>query len=391
MQLGSTVDWQRGLEGPVGVTPVIVGAGPAGLATAACLRELGIDPIVLERGDGVGQSWRNRYERLHLHTPRIQSHLPGFRIPRSFGRWVSRADVVRYLEAYARHHGITPRLGVAVEGIDRVDGSWCVATSDGDLTAPAVVVATGYNGVPVTPAWPGVEEFTGTLFHAADYRVPDPYLGDAVLVVGTGNTGAEIAADLAENGARQVWLSVRTPPHIVPRTVGGIPVTLLGIGNEYGPAAVTDPINAALQRLTVGDLRHHGMPKPDKGLVAQYRETDSIPIIDVGLIEQLKAGRVQPVGAVEGFDGDDVLLADGTRLAADVVIAATGYRTGLAELVGHLGVLDDRGRPLVHDRETHPDAPGLHFVGLTNPLIGLLNAIRIDARRTARAIADAAG
>lgn len=372
-------------------TPVIVGAGPAGLATAACLRRLGIDPLVVERSEGVGNSWRNRYERLHLHTPRIQSHLPGFRIPRSFGQWVSRADVVRYLEAYARHHGITPRLGIDVQRIDRADRSWRVTTSDGDLMAPAVVVATGYNDVPVTPPWAGIEEFTGTVVHAAEYRVPDPYVGTDVLVVGTGNTGAEIAADLAEGGAGQVWLSVRTPPHIVPRTVAGIPVTLLGIGNEYSPTAIADPINGVLERLTVGDLRRYGLPKPDKGLVAQYRETDSIPIIDVGLIEQLKAGRVQPVAAVEAFDGDEVVLADGTRLAADVVIAATGYRPGLARLVGHLGVVDDRGRPLVHDRDTHPDAPGLYFVGLTNPLIGLLNAIRIDAKKTARAIADATG
>lgn len=371
-------------------TPVIVGAGPAGLATAACLREQGIDPIVVDRGDGVGQSWRDRYERLHLHTPRIQSHLPGFRIPRSFGQWVSRADVVRYLDAYAGHHGIAPRFGVSVERIERIEDGWCVATSEGDLTTAVVVVATGYNGVPVTPAWPGRDGFTGMLFHAAEYRVPDPYVDTDVLVVGTGNTGAEIAADLAESGARRVWLSVRTPPHIIPRTVAGIPVTLLGIANEYSPTAIADPVNDVLERLTVGDLGTYGMPAPDRGLVSQYRETDSIPIIDVGLIDQLKAGRVQPVAAVEAFDGDDVVLTDGERLAADVVIAATGYRTGLAELVGHLGVVDDRGRPLVHDRETHPDAPGMYFVGLTNPLIGLLNAIRIDARKTARAIAAAA-
>lgn len=372
------------------ITPVIVGAGPAGLATAACLHELGIVPIVIERGDGVGQSWRDRYDRLRLHTPRIQSNLPGFRIPRSFGQWVSRADVVRYLEAYARHHGVVPRLGVAVDRIDRVDGTWRVRTSDGDLTAPAVVVATGYNAIPVTPAWPGAGGFAGTLLHVGEYRRPDPFVGTDVVVVGTGNTGAEIAADLAESGARRVWLSVRTPPHIVPRTIAGVPVTLLGIANEYSPAVITDPINDVLQRLTIGDLTRHGMPRPDRGLVTQYRETDAIPIIDVGLVDQLKAGRVQPVAAVEAFDGDEVVLADGSRLAPEAVIAATGYRTGLEPLVGHLGVLDHRGRPRVHDRDTHPDAPGLHFVGLTNPLIGLLNAIRIDARNTAHAIADRA-
>jgi putative flavoprotein involved in K+ transport len=372
----------------MGTTPIIIGAGPAGLATAACLQELGVESVVVDRGQGVGQSWRDRYERLHLHTPRMQSHLPGVRIPRSFGQYVARRDVVRYLVGYARHFGIEPRLGISVDRIDRDGDAWRLVTSDGDMTAPVVVVATGYNAVPVMPDWQGAEAFAGTLLHAAQYRVPDPYVGRDVLVVGTGNTGAEIAADLAEQGARRVWLSVRTPPHIVPRSIGPLPVTLIGIANEYTPAALADPINAALERATVGDLSPYGMPTPAKGLVAQYRETDTIPIIDVGLVEQVRAGRVAPVAAVEAFDGDRVVLADGTRLAPDAVIAATGYRTGLDDMVGHLGILDGGGRPLFHDRDTHPDAPGLHFVGLTNPLIGLLNAIRIDARRTARAIAD---
>lgn len=366
---------------------VVVGAGPAGLATAACLRRHGIGGVILERRDAVGSSWRDRYDRLHLHTPRVQSHLPGYRIPRRYGRWVARADVVSYLEDYARHHRLAPWFGVDVERIDRAGEGWRVETSEGSVDGAAVVVATGYNAVPFVPAWSGLEGFSGSFVHASEYRTGAAYAGRDVLVVGTGNTGAEIAVDLVEQGAARVRLAVRSAPHIVPRAVAGVPTTLLGIPNQFLPARLGDPTNRLLQRLTVGDLSGHGLPHPEDGLIERFRASDVVPIIDVGLVEQVRAGRVEPVAAVEGFDGTAVCLVDGERLEVDAVIAATGYRTGLEPVVGHLGVLDERGRPTVRAGETHPAAPGLHFVGLRNPLIGLLNAIRLDARRVARAIA----
>jgi hypothetical protein len=122
-------------------------------------------------------------------------------------------------------------------------------------------------------------------------------------------------------------------------------------------------------------------------MVAQMRATGVTPTIDVGLIKELRAGRVTPVAAVDRFEGAEVVLADGTRLSPDAVIAATGYTTGLLPVAGHLGVLDERGRPLVHGRRTAPSAPGLRFIGLTNPLKGLLFQISLDARAVARAIA----
>ncbi len=364
----------------------VVGAGPAGLATAACLRRHGIGGVILERDEAVGASWRGHYERLHLHTPRVQSHLPGFRLPRRFGRWVSRADVVRYLEAYARHHHLGPRFGVEVERVDRDDGTWRLATSEGAVEADAVVIATGYNAVPFVPDWPGLDTFAGHWIHASRYRDARPYVGKDVLVVGTGNTGAEIAADLADQGAARVRIAVRSAPHVIPRTVAGIPTTLLGIPNQFLPARLGDPVNTLAQRLTIGDLSRFGFPTPDDGLIAHHRRTDTIPIIDVGLVDALRDGRVEPVAAVAGFDGGAVRLADGQHIEVDAVIAATGYRTGLERLVGHLGVLDEQARPKVSAGETDPRVPGLHFVGLRNPLIGLLNAIRLDARRVARAI-----
>ncbi|MFA9444502.1 flavin-containing monooxygenase [Egicoccus sp. AB-alg6-2] len=367
---------------------VVVGAGPAGLATAACLARRGIGGVVVDKASSVGAAWRSRYDRLHLHTPRVQSALPGMRIPRSAGRWVSRDDFVAYLEAYAERHHIRPWFDVEVERLERAGDHWEVTTSAGTFEAEVVVLATGYNGAPFVPSWPGRETFTGTLVHASTYRTGAAFAGRDVLVVGSGNTGAEIAVDLVEQGAGRVLLAIRSAPHVVPRTVAGVPTTLLGIPNQFAPPALADPVNRALQRLTVGDLTPYGLPSPEDGLVTRFRASDVVPIIDVGLVAQLRAGRIEPVAAVAGFEPDAVLLENGTRVEVDAVVAATGYRTGLAPLVGHLGILDTRGRPTFRSGTTHPAAPDLHLVGLRNPLIGLLNAIRRDAERVARAVAD---
>jgi putative flavoprotein involved in K+ transport len=365
---------------------LVVGAGPAGLATAACLRRRGIDPLVVDSGGAVGDSWRGRYDRLHLHTPRIQSGLPGRRIPRAAGRWVSRDDYARYLEDYAAQAGVRPRFGVRVARLDRDAVGWLATADRGPLRARQVVVATGYNGEPLMPAWPGADTFAGELRHAGGYTNAEPYRGRRVLVVGAGNTGAEIAADLAESGAAQVWLSVRTPPNVIPRSLGPVPTTLLGISLDFSPALLADPVNRLLQRRFVGDLTPTGLPVSRQGVVAQARATGTTPTIDVGLVAALRAGLVHPVAAVVRFDGAEVVLADGSRLAPDAVVAATGYSRGLAPVVGHLGVLDDRGRPLVRGRATVPGVPALRFVGISNPLKGLLFQIGLDARAAARAV-----
>src|SRR3954453_23212582 len=134
----------------------VLGAGAAGLAVAAQLKARGGGAVVLESGPGVATSWRGRYDRLHLHTIRSLSGLPGLRIPREYGRWVARDDLVRYLENYARVHGLRPELGVAVTRIDRGDSGWRVTTSDGVRDARRVVLATGYSHTPRRPDWPGV-------------------------------------------------------------------------------------------------------------------------------------------------------------------------------------------------------------------------------------------
>ncbi|MFE7129979.1 flavin-containing monooxygenase [Streptomyces sp. NPDC057638] len=365
----------------------VIGAGPGGLAVAAALRERGARAVVLEKSHAVGASWRGHYDRLRLHTTRRLSALPGLRMPRSFGRWVSRADVVRYLEKYAEVHQLDIVTGVEVDRLEPADGGgWLLHASGGRrLSGRAVVVATGYNHTPLIPGWPGREGWGGRLLHAAEYRSPSPYRDRDVLVVGTGNTGAEIAVDLADGGAARVRLAVRTPPHIVRRSTMGWPAQRTGILVRHLPAPVVDLGAAGLARLALPDLSAHGLPRPPRGLYTRVRE-GAIPVQDAGLVDAVRRGRVQPVAAVASFAPDAVVLTDGTRLTPDTVIAATGYRRGLEGLVGHLGLLDGRGRPVVRGGRCSPKAPGVYFTGFTNPISGMLRELARDAPRIATAL-----
>lgn len=367
----------------------VIGGGPGGLAAAAALRARGVRAVVLEKSGSVGASWRGHYDRLHLHTTRRWSALPGLPMPRKFGRWVARDNVVRYLEKYAEHHELEVITGVEVSRIDRAaDGSgWRLSASGGrELTGRAVVVATGFNHTPHLPDWPGRETFTGELLHASEYRSPAPYAGKDVLVVGVGNTGAEIAVDLVEGGASRVRLAVRTVPHIVRRSTAGWPAQATGILVRRLPVALVDRAGRLMARAAVPDLAEHGLTRPDTGLYSRVKE-GAIPVQDVGLIDAVKRGRVVPVAAVESFDEDAVALADGTRVTPDAVIAATGYRRALEPLVGHLGVLDGRGRPVVHGARTPKQAPGLYFTGFTNPISGMLRELARDAEKIAKRVA----
>ncbi|NNN36905.1 NAD(P)/FAD-dependent oxidoreductase [Streptomyces sp. S3(2020)] len=367
----------------------VVGGGPGGLAVAYALRARGIRAVVLEKSDRVGSSWRRHYDRLHLHTTRRLSALPGLAMPRRFGRWVSRDDVVRYLEKYAEHHELEIVTGVEVSRVERsADGTgWLLhATGGRELTGAAVVVATGYNHTPLLPDWPGLDSYAGEVVHAADYRNPAPYAGRDVLVVGAGNTGAEIAVDLVEGGASRVRLSVRTAPHIVRRSTAGWAAQYTGVLVRRLPVGIVDRLARPMAKLSVPDLSEHGLPRPGTGLYTRVHE-GAIPVQDVGLIDAVRKGEVEVVAAVDGFDKAEALLADGTRVTPDAVIAATGYIRALENLVGHLAVLDARGLPVVNGARAPMNAPGLYFSGFVTPISGTLREVAIDAEKIAKAIA----
>jgi putative flavoprotein involved in K+ transport len=365
---------------------IVIGAGAAGLGSAAELGRRGIPVTVLERADGVASSWGGRYDRLRLNSSRPFSKLPRGRYPRGTPMFPSRDQVVSYLEGYAARHRIDIRFGTRLDRIDREGDGWLLRTSTGDLLARHVIVAAGYEHTGFIPDWPGRDRYKRSLIHSADYRNTEPYRDRDVLVVGPGCSGMEIAYDLAENGAARVRLAVRTPPNIILRTPPG---PLLANALRRLPPKRVDELMKRVRMKEIGDLTAYGLPIPEEGVFSRLRRLSVAPaIVDMEVIEAIKARRIEIVAGVEALDETGVSLADGSRIEPDAIVAATGYRTGLEPLVGHLGVLNERGVP--HAPQGHEAAPGLRFVGY-RPLPAHLGQMRHDASRAAREIARAIG
>jgi putative flavoprotein involved in K+ transport len=366
---------------------IVCGAGAAGLAAAATLGRAGLAVTVLERDEHVAASWRGRYDGLRLNTAGWMSTLPGYRATRRrYGEYPSRDSWIRYLEDYTGHHAIEVRFGAEVRCIQRAEHGWSVDVGGEVLTARFVVVATGYDHDPFLPDWHGCESFTGELIHSSAYRSPADYRGRDVLVVGPGTTGSEVASHLANGGARRVRMACRTPPNITARRFMGLSVNIPGVLLDHLPSRFGDRVGRISQRIIAGNLEPYGLGRAPDGVATALRKRHVTPAYDDGFVADLKAGRIEVVAAVAGFDQDDVLLADGTRIQPDVVIAATGYRRGLAGLLGGLDVLDADGVPLTSGGTQHPAAPGLFFNGYRAMLSGQLRLMRFDARAIARAV-----
>jgi putative flavoprotein involved in K+ transport len=364
---------------------VIVGGGAAGLTTAGALKHAGLDAVILNKDRQIGGTWARRYDRLHLHTIRPLSGLAHHPIPTSLPRYLARDQFVSYLQGYARRFDLQIVAGCAVRKVRlESDGrrpSWLVESDCGAWRCRAMVIATGHYNVPVLPDWPGRAAYGGSLIHSADYRSGRDYAGKRVLVIGAGNSGTEIAADLVEHAAALVAISIRTPPPIVPRDPFGMPVQRSGIVLSRLPPRLADRLGRLVARLTLGDLTRYGI-QPPAWLPYSARH---VPVIDVGFVKQLKRGRIQIRPNVANFTPVGVAYVDGREEQFDGVIAATGFKTGLPDLLDAPGALDGRGFPAFPSGRptTHP---GLYFMGYTEHLRGHLYEANRDSRRLAEII-----
>lgn len=362
---------------------LVIGAGPAGLATAVELRRLGVPAEILDRSDAVASSWRQRYDRLRLNTCKWNSTMSGEPFPKGTPVFPTRDEFVRYLESYAKRHELLVRLGVQVDRIDPCAGGWRLSTSAGERTARHVVVAMGHENAPWLPDWDGLEGYTGRLIHSAEYRNAEKFRDDDVLVVGAGCSAMDIAYDLATGGAGRVRVAVRSQPDIWLRAPGGLPSDLLSLALFRLPIRAADRVARLIRRVTIGDLSRWGLEPPEEATFTRIARTGTGPtptLVNRSLVKAVRDGRIEIVAAVDAFDADGVRLADGTALRPDAIIAATGFTAGLGRMVGHLGVLDERGRPLVHGG---PEAAsGLRFAGY----VPNLNNIYHEAHRVAEQI-----
>jgi len=366
---------------------VVVGAGPAGLSTAAALSRRGVDALVLDRDDRIGGSWARRYERLHLHTIRRFSGLAHHGIPSAYPRYLSKDEYAEYLFTYAQRFPLRVSLEETVMAVrpGAPESPWQVETARRTISADVVIVATGHYVEPRVPDWARGGEFRGQVLHSAEYRTGGEFAGSRALVVGLGNSGAEIATDLVEQGASSVSVAVRTPPPIVTRELFGVlPVQFFGIAlMPLRIPRVVDRVGATLRKRAVGDLRPYGLGPAAWGPFTARRPA----VIDVGFLEVLKAGSVTVRPAVERLAANGVEFADGSSEEFDVVVLATGFGTGLDRVLRDVpGVVSEDGQPLA--RSGRPTAaPGLYFIGFDETVRGHLFEARRESKRLARAVA----
>jgi cation diffusion facilitator CzcD-associated flavoprotein CzcO len=359
---------------------LIIGAGTAGLIAAYELLKHGIQPEIIDEAEQVGSSWRRRHDQLHLNSYRAYSYLPGAPLPRRYGAYVRRDDFISYLEEYTTKLNHPIRFGVNARKISRNgDGRWLVDTDQGVISARHVIVATGPERQPHTPEWPGQETFQGEFIHAAEFRHADNYIGKKILIVGAGNSGVDIGNHLSEVAIGPSWVSVRNVPTLVPAYIFGISAHIPFMWLRPLPIKVQDFMVVILGLIFLGDLRKYGLPKPPVGAVTRNKEEGVIFGIDNGFVKALKAGRFTVVPEISSFSEQAVQLNDGRTVHPDAVICATGYRPGLESLVGHLDVLNERGKPRFFADQASSDHPGLWFFGLNTSIYGYVYSRKHEA------------
>lgn len=302
----------------------VIGAGPSGLCMAAALRAAGVPYDHFERHKGVGGIWdlhnpgTPMYENAHFVSSRTMSAFRDFPMPEDYPDYPRRDQVQSYLEAFARHHGLMEGVEFGREVFEVTpgeDGADVVVNGE-RRRYRGVVCASGVNWDPLLPSFPG--RFEGQVRHAVSYRSPKEFEGQRVLIVGLGNSGADIACD-AVRSARRTFVSVRRGYYFVPKHVFGKPADVFAEEGPRLPLWLERLLFGWLLRLLIGDTTRLGMPKPDHALL------ESHPLLNDQLLHHLRHGDVTIKPNIERFDGKNVVFSDGTHEELDQVLYATGY------------------------------------------------------------------
>jgi cation diffusion facilitator CzcD-associated flavoprotein CzcO len=360
---------------------VVIGAGPAGLATGRELARRNIGYVIFERGSRAGHTWDTLYDSLVLHTGKHLSALPGLPFPGSTPLFPSRKDFLDYLHRYVDWFRLAIATGTEVVSATRDRDGWLMRTAGGqDVRARAVVIATGIVANPHLADLPGRERFRGRIDHSVTYRRPEPFRSQRVLVVGVGNSAGEIAAELADAGAF-VTIAVRSGARIVPRQLLGIPIQYFAVGLSALPRAAHRGVAEAIARVSELIRGPAVLPRPRED------RCSDVPLIGFHLANALRAGKIRLKGAVVELTTDGARFADGSTEPFDRILLATGYRPAVA-ILGNQIQRDDCGFARRRDRVTSLDQPDLYFVGHNYDTRGALRNIWQDAQLVGKALAQ---
>ncbi|KAM1720937.1 hypothetical protein ACFX12_022533 [Malus domestica] len=360
--------------------PVIVGAGPSGLAVGAGLKEQGVPFIVLERADCIASLWQKRtYDRLKLHLPKQFCQLPNFPFPEDFPEYPTKNQFINYLESYAQHFDISPNFNETVQSAkyDETFGHWrvktSISTSDSNPSAFAeveyicrwLVVATGENSEKIVPEFEGLEEFTGNVVHACDYKSGLAYRGKQVLVVGCGNSGMEVSLDLCNHNASPSMV-VRGSVHVLPREIFGKSTFELAVLlMKWLPLWLADKILLMLTWLLFGNLQKYGLKRPSLGPLELKNISGKTPVLDIGALKKIRSGGIKVVPGISRFSHDRVELVDGQILEIDSVVLATGYRSNVPSWLKENEFFSREGIPKNAFPNGWKGNAGLYAVGFT--------------------------
>ncbi|XP_074561721.1 putative indole-3-pyruvate monooxygenase YUCCA9 [Curcuma longa] len=353
--------------------PLIVGAGPSGLAVGACLRDHGVPFVILEKANCIASLWQRRtYDRLKLHLPKQFCQLPKLPFPGDFPEYPSKAQFVAYLEAYARHFQLHPHFNVAVSSVkfDETCGMWRVrcrrTTAEVEYICQWLVVATGENSDCVVPEIAGMHEFfSEQVMHVCDYKSGEAFRGKKVLVVGCGNSGMEVCLDLCLHNAFPTMV-VRDSVHVLPRETFGKSTFELAVGMmKWLPLKLVDKVILALSRVILGNTEKLGLKRPRVGPFELKNTQGKTPVLDVGALRKIKSGEIKVVPAIKRFSHRKAELANGTILDVDSIILATGYRSNVHSWLQGSDFFNKDGFP----RNPFPNGwkgdSGLYAVGFT--------------------------
>lgn len=363
---------------------VIVGAGAAGLAVAACLRRRRVPLVILDQDKNIGSAWLKRYERLHLHTHKNHSSLPYLSFPRHYPPYPSRLQFADYLEIYAKKFRLEPRFDERVRSIMRRGDLWSSRAKRSDYVSRNLVIATGYSQKPVVPALKGKTSFTGQILHSSSYKNGEPFSGQNVLVVGCGNSGGEIALDLHEYGAK-VSMSIRGPVNVIPRDVFGVSSHRLSVMMRHLPTEMADALSAPLVKMTMGDLTPYGLEGTTKGPLTQIKEEARVPLLDIGTMKLIKEGQISVFKEIDYLQEENVYFMGGAHKSFDAIILATGFKHNVGTFFRDLNQLvDESGN--IKSSGTQTELPGVYFCGFHNAPYGFIREIGIEAKQISHLI-----